>query len=59
MNRALHTYTGLYIAMQGYTQLYTHNTQLNGAIHTYTGLYRAIQSHTLLNRAIHRKIRLT
>ena len=46
MNRALHTYTGLYIAMQGYTQLYTHNTQLNGAIHTYTGLYRAIQGYT-------------
>ena len=44
--RAIHSYTGLYTAIQGYTQLYR-------AIHSYTRLYTAIPGYTQLYRAIH------
>ena len=43
----MHSYTGLYTAIQGYTQLYT------AAIHSYTGLYTAIQGYTQLYTVIH------
>ena len=56
LNRAIHSYTGLYRAIHGYTRLYTaiHSyTQLYRAIHSYTGLYTAIQGYTRLYTAIH------
>ena len=43
---AKHSYTELYTAIQG-------NTQLHRVIHSYTELYRAIQTYSQLYRVIH------
>ena len=52
LNRAIHSCTGLYTALHGYTQLNRGYTQLYRALHSCTGLYTAIQDYTQLYRAI-------
>ena len=54
--KAMHSYTEIYTAVQGNTQLYRaiHSyTKLDTAIQRYTQLYRAIHSYTGLYKAIH------
>ena len=63
--RSIHSYTGLYTAIEGHTQLYRARpsytwlyraiqgyTELYSAIHSYKGQYRAIYSYTGLYTAI-------